>query len=273
MGTGGSKKSKSLPPSQHRPTFEPHHGIAPPAFQPAPDLDLYPAFTATDPYSMEIPQPYVPPTFAHTSSTQHYQPSPPALQSFHSVPTVPPSHHTVKEEEAPSILLDDNAPIPRLPSDPRPESGTGIFTLDSDTLNGQWLYLPDECEIEMEPVMSLCIERAYVRGLSVANFKFEGSPCSVSFRDMSFTVNGASGVSVYPLVRKQRSQEKLFWQGDDQVLRPFIPAVEALILTHKDVDVVFQMDNDVLNVNFSAGIVKEPASGAEHLLQLVESSS
>lgn len=279
MGAGGSKKSKSLPPSRHS-VPEPHHGMAPPAFLPHPDL--FPAFVP-DPYSMEMPQPQVPPVYSQTPTTFQSYPSvssytpqtytaPQFSTSSHSMPAVPPSHGT-KEEEAPSILLDDNAPIPRLPSDPRPESGTGIFLLDSDTLNGQWFYLPDESEIEMEPMMSLCIERAYIRGLPLASFKFEGSPCTVSFRDMAFTVNGSTGVSVYPLVRKSKLQEKLFWQGDDQMLRPFIPAVEELILTHKEVEVVFQMDNDVLNVNFAAGVVKDPATGVEHLLQLVDSSS
>jgi len=288
MGAGGSKKSKSLPPTHH-PVSQPHHGMAPPAFLPHPDL--YSAFVP-DPYSMEIPQPLAysqpPATFQsfptpspYTQSQTYTAPSssaPPPSQTYiacssaHSMSAVPPAHAT-KEEDAPSILLDDNAPIPRLPSDFRPDSGTGIFLLDSDTLNGQWFYLPDESEIEMEPMMSLCIERAYIRGLPLANFKFEGSPCSVSFRDMAFTVNGSSGVAVYPLVRKARVQERLFWQGDDQMLRPFIPAVEELILTHKEVEVVFQMDNDVLNVNFATGVVKDPTTGVEHLLQLVDSSS
>lgn len=261
MGAGGSKKSKSLPPARHSVPSEPAHpSLAPPTFAPHPDL--YPALN-TNMYSVEAPHSLAHPT--RPASTL-----PPHLEHASSL-TLPRPRD--KDEDAPSILIDENTPIPRLPSDPRPESGTGVYILDGDTLNGVWSYFPGDYEIEMETAMSLCIERAYVRGLPVATFRFEGNPCTVSFGDSSFTVQGASGVAVYPTSRKAKGREKLFWQADDQVMRPFLPAVEELILTHKDVDVVFQMDNDVLSVNFAAGILKEPATGAEHLLQLLDSST
>jgi hypothetical protein len=58
--------------------------------------------------------------------------------------------------------------------------------------------------------------------------------------------------------------------ADDQVLRPFIPEAEVLVLSHTDADVVFQMDNDLLNVQFSRGIIVDVNTGAQRLLQLVD---
>ena len=208
----------------------------------------------------------------HSTFDQGTDPFPEIEQNFRQqrAATLPPRQPEPKDEEAPSILLDDNAPIPRLPGEDRPESGTGLFLLDSVQLNGKWFYFQDDCEIEMEEIMSHCIERSFVRGLPAASFKFEGNPCKVNFREMSFTVAGDNTQSVYPASRHPLAKEKVLWQADDQIMRPFIPDAESLILSHLNAEVVFQMDNDLLNVNFEKGIVVDVNTGTQRLIQVVE---
>ena len=237
---------------------------------------------------------FAPPAFQtqYQPSAPPYQPSLPSYQPYPSLPTGPPAYPSIPayppaafptyqvsvppqaasvphDEDSPAILFDDgNAPVSM--SAAASDAPTGLFTLDTVHLNGQWIYLPDESEIEMEPVMSHYVEKAFVRGLSSAQFKFQGSPCVVSFRDMALTVQTAEGQTVYPVARRTEGRERLVWMADDQTLRPFIPEAEELVLLHREEEAVFQMDNDLLNVSVAKGVIVDVTTGVEHFLQLID---
>lgn len=262
MGSGASKKKQqaepvpvslaAMPPGLAPPAFQNQYQPSAPPYQPSmPSYQPYPSLPANPPADPSIPA-YSPATYSG------YQAS------------VPPQVASIPhDEDSPAILFDDgNAPVSMsaAPSD----APTGLYLLDSVRLNGQWVYLPDESQIEMEPVMSHYVEKAFVRGLPSAEFKFQGSPCVVSFRDMALTVQTAEGQSVYPVARKTEGRERLVWMADDQTLRPFIPEAEELVLQHREEEVVFQMDNDLLNVSLAKGVIVDVTTGVERFLQLID---
>ena len=267
MGSGASKKKK---PTESFTVEAPTNlsannpGLAPPAFQ----TQYQPS---APPYQPSMPSfqsayPTQPAPLPDYPSIPAYLP--PALPAYQV--SIPPQAASIShDDDSPAILLDDgNAPssMSAAPSN----APTGLFLLDSVRLNGHWVYLPDENEIEMEPVMSHFVEKAFVRGLSSAEFKFQGSPCTVSFRDMALTVQTEEGQNVYPVARKEEGKERLLWMADDQTLRPFIPEAEELVLLHRNEEVVFQMDNDLLNVSLAKGVIVDVTTGVERFLQLID---
>lgn len=259
MGSGASKKKKqaeqlNVPVTvEAPPTISSQPGFAPPAFQTQyqatapplassyPSIPAYPSIPVSPPVASSARPP-----------VSDYQPQPGASN----------------EEESPAILFDDGPHVQS--SAVASDEPTGLFILDTVPLNGQWVYIPDESEVDMEPVMSHYVEKAFVRGLPAAEFKFQGNPCTVSFREMALTVSTSEGQQIYPVARKTEVHEQVLWMADDQTLRPLIPEAEQLVLQHRHQDVVFQMDNDLLTVSLSKGVVVDVTTGVERFLQVAE---
>lgn len=105
------------------------------------------------------------------------------------------------------------------------DSDVPSFYIDTQILNGLWVWHFDTSEIEFDAPISAQIEKDYIQGKFASEGIYQEQPFCLTFGENMVSI----GENQYMAERRPKEPEQYFWSVEDGTERPFVPDVQKII--------------------------------------------